>query len=87
MEWVIGRTLPGSGCHLQRHLMRCTRTEPEVIVHRQCEVNRSHGQDESRASCMYRLSLSDGFDERAQALYDNIRASAALQPHTAVCAA
>jgi non-ribosomal peptide synthetase component F len=73
------------------------RTEAEVTVHSQCEVNRPHdqarlnapqSQDEPRAGCMHRISLSDGFDERAQALYDSLRASRVLQPQdSVVCAA
>ena len=71
------------------------RREIEVTVHNQCEVNRPHdqarlntpqSQAEPGASCMYRLSLTDGFDERAQALYDSLRANGALQPQTVVCA-
>ena len=63
-------------------------TESEVTPHNQCEVNRPDAQHEPRARCMYRLSLSDGFDERAQTLYDSIRASGVLQqPHTVVRAA
>ena len=64
------------------------RTESEVTPHSQCELNRPDAQDEPRAGCMYRLSLSDGFDERAQALYDSIRANGVLQqPHAVVRAA
>ena len=63
---------------------------------RQCEVNRPHdqarlnaprSQAEPGASCMYPLSLTDGFDERAQVLYDSLRANGAMQPYTVVCAA
>ena len=66
---------------------RTVRTESEVSLHSQCEVNCPHDQDEPRANCMYLLSLSDGFDERAQALYDSMCSSGVLQPHTVVCAA
>ena len=59
----------------------------EVTVPSQREVNAPQSQAEPGASCMYRLSLSDGFDERAQALYDSLCANGALQPHTVVCAA
>ena len=67
------------------------RRESEVAVHSQCQdqarLNAPQSQAEPAASCMYPLSLTDGFDERAQVLYDSLRANGAMQPHTVVCAA
>ena len=67
------------------------RRESEVAVHSQCQdqarLNAPQSQAEPAASCMYPLSLTDGFDERAQVLYDSLRANGALQPHTVACAA
>ena len=71
------------------------RRECDVVVDSQCEVPRPQdlvrvGAPQTQAgpgaSCVYLLSLSDGFDERAQALYDRLRTSEVL-PHMAVCAA
>ena len=72
------------------------RTGYEVAVDCRREVHRPHdpvhvgapqSQAEPGASCVYLLSLSDGFDERAQALYDSPRANGVLQSHTVACAA
>ena len=72
------------------------RTGYEVAVDCRREVHRPHdpvhvgapqSQAEPGGSCVYLLSLSDGLDERAQALYDTLRANGALQPHTVACAA
>jgi hypothetical protein len=74
-------------------------TDGEVAAASECAAARPHDpidasapaaptQAEPGVGCVHLLSLSDGFDERAQALYDRLLANhGALQSRSAVCAA